>query len=163
MTIAHGTEPKSRPSIIPWLFPLGLALVVAVNIVLLVFALRTYPGLVVGNAYERGRGYGAEIERTEAQEALRWTVAVWHESDRGRIVVRLVDADGREIPGLVVRAIADRPVGRLAEMALPLAAVGGGDYAGPFAPHIRGAWDVTVRAVDGAGHAFGATRRIVVR
>jgi nitrogen fixation protein FixH len=150
-------------SIIPWLFPIGLGLVIAVNMVLLFFALRTFPGLVVKNAYERGRGYGSEIERTEAQAALNWKLDVWYESETSRIVVRLVDSDGREIPGLVMRAIADRPVGRLAQVAVPLSASGAGSYAGSFTPQVRGAWDVTVRAVDGAGHAFGATRRVIVR
>ncbi len=159
MTIA--TAP--RRSIIPWLFPLGLGLVVAVNVVLLIFALRTFPGLVVNNAYERGRGYGTEIERSEAQVALGWRLDVRYDSSMSRIVVHLIDADGREIPGLVVRAIADRPVGRLAEVSVPLSAMGAGSYAGSFAPHVRGAWDVTLRAVDGAGHAFGATRRVIVK
>jgi nitrogen fixation protein FixH len=142
---------------------MGLGLVVVVNLVLLLFALRTFPGLVVKNAYERGRGYGAEIERSEAQDALGWSLDVRHDNGAGRIVVRLVDARGSAIPGLVVQVIADRPVGRLAEIPVTLSAVGPGSYAGAFAPQVRGAWDVTVRAVDGAGHAFGATRRVIVK
>ncbi|MBV9835395.1 MAG: FixH family protein [Alphaproteobacteria bacterium] len=150
-----------RRSIIPWLFPMGLALVVAVNMVLLLFALRSAPGLVTTNAYERGRSYDAEIERSEAQDALGWTLDVRH--DAGRIAIRLADAQGGEIPGLVISAIADRPVGRLAPLDVSLSAAGPARYAGAFRPEARGAWDITVTARDGAGHEFRATRRVVVK
>ena len=152
-----------RRSIIPWLFPMGLGLVVVVNMLLLLFALRSAPGLVVSNAYERGRGYGAEIERTEAQDALGWMLDVRHDGAAGRIVVRLADSRGDEIAGLVVSAIADRPVGRLAALDVPLSGVGSARYAGSFRPDSRGAWDITVTARDAAGREYRATRRVIVR
>ncbi len=152
-----------RRSIIPWLFPMGLALVVAVNMVLLLFALRSSPGLVVTNAYERGRSYDVEIERSEAQDALGWVLDIRHDSGAGRIVGRLAYTQGGYIPGLVVSAIADRPIGRLAAIDVPLSAVGSARYAGSFRPEARGAWDITVIAQDGAGHEFRATRRVIVR
>jgi nitrogen fixation protein FixH len=153
----------SRRSIIPWLFPMGLGLVIVVNLVLLLFALRTFPGLVVKNSYERGRGYGAEIERTEAQDALGWTLDVRYDGGAARIIVRLADAQSRAIGGLTVSAIADRPVGRLVTTPVPLLAVSATQYAGAFAPEGRGAWDITVTARDEAGRVFRATRRVVVR
>jgi nitrogen fixation protein FixH len=117
----------------------------------------------VSNAYERGRNYSAEIERTEAQDALGWVLDVRHDGGAGRIVVRLADARGGDIPGLVVSAIADRPVGRLAAIDVPLSPVGSADYAGSFRPEARGAWDITVTARDAAGHEFRATRRVSVK
>jgi nitrogen fixation protein FixH len=158
-----GVVEAPRRSIIPWLFPMGLALVVVVNTVLLLFALRSSPGLVVNNAYERGRGYGAVIERTEAQDALGWQFDVRHDGGAGLIVVRLADGKGGAIPGLVVSAIADRPIGPLAAIDVPLAAAGRTNYAGRFTPPARGAWDITVTAQDAAGHEFRATRRVIVR
>ena len=157
------TAATPRRSIIPWLFPMGLGLVIAVNMVLLFFALRSFPGLVVTNAYERGRGYGAEIERSEAQDALGWSLDVRHDGAAGRVVVRIVDAAGRDIPGLLVSAIADRPVGRLVTSDVPLSAAGDARYTGAFAPQARGAWDITVSARDGAGHELRATRRVIVK
>lgn len=152
-----------RRSIIPWLFPLGLVLVVAVNMVLLFFALRSAPGLVVTNAYERGRGYGTQIERMEAQDALGWGFDMRHDVGAERIVVSLADANGREIPGLVVSAVADRPMGRAPAIDVALSPAGSAHYAGRFSPPARGAWDITVIARDGAGHDFRVTRRVVVR
>jgi len=157
------TAATPRRSIIPWLFPMGLGLVIAVNMVLLFFALRTFPGLVVSNAYERGRGYGAEIERTEAQEALGWSLDVRHDVGSGRLVVHCADAQGQAIAGLSVSAIADRPVGRLVTVPVPLAPIGATQFAGTFMPDAHGAWDITVTARDPAGHVFRATRRVVVR
>ncbi|MGE0424724.1 MAG: FixH family protein [Reyranellaceae bacterium] len=152
-----------RRSIIPWLFPMGLALVVVVNLVLLLFALRSAPGFVVTNAYDRGRGYDAVIARIEAQDALGWRFDVRHDGGADRIVVHLADGKGGEISGLVVSAIADRPVGPVAAIDVPLAAAGPASYAGKFAPPARGAWDITVMARDAAGHEFRATRRVIVR
>jgi len=152
-----------RRSIIPWLFPMGLGLVVVVNMVLLLFALRSAPGLVVSDAYERGRHYDAEIARAEAQDALGWAFDVRHDGGAGRIVVRLADAGGGEIPGLVISAVADRPVGRLAVLDVPLSPLGSAQYAGSFRPEARGAWDITVTARDGAQHEFRATRRVIVK
>lgn len=150
-------------SIIPWLFPMGLGLVIVVNLVLLLFALDSFPGLVVKNAYERGRGYSAEIARSEAQDALGWSLDLRHDGGAGRLVVRIADAAGGEIPGLVVSAIADRPVGRLVALTVPLSPAGNASYAGPFAPQAHGAWDITVSASDGSGHVLRATRRLIVK
>ena len=142
---------------------MGLGLVIVVNLVLLLFALDSFPGLVVKNAYERGRGYGAEIERSEAQDALGWSLDVRHDSGAGRLVVRIADTAGREIPGLVVNAIADRPVGRLVTVTVPLSPAGAASHAGSFVPEGRGAWDITVSASDGSGHVLRATRRLIVK
>jgi nitrogen fixation protein FixH len=136
-----------RASIVPWLFPGGLALVVAVNMVLLWFALDTFPGVVAGNAYERGRTYGQVLERDAAIAALGWTVDVDVRPERGdRVVARYLDRDGKPIAGLRPRAVLSRPVGDPVRIAVQLREDAAGTYLGEAALPHRGLWDVSVIA-----------------
>ena len=57
---------------IPWLFAAGMTFVVAVNGVLVYFALGTWSGLVVERPYERGVQYNRVLEAVARQEALGW-------------------------------------------------------------------------------------------
>lgn len=136
-----------RRSIVPWLFPAGLALVVAVNMVLLWFAIDTFPGVVAPNSYERGRKYHQVLERDAAIAALGWNVEISFQPEQGGVVVaRYVDRDGRPVTGLQPRAVLSRPVGERTRITVRLLESAAGVYQGEVdVPH-RGLWDVSVIA-----------------
>ncbi|TXL71825.1 FixH family protein [Vineibacter terrae] len=150
-------------SIIPWLFPAGLGLVVLVNMVMLWFALGTFPGVVAGNAYERGRKYNQVLAQDAAIAALGWHVDVGIERGQGEAVVaRYVGPDGKPISGLDPRAILTRPVGDPVHLEVRLREEAPGVYrAGVALPH-RGLWDVALAAGTGPV-AHQASARITVR
>jgi hypothetical protein len=74
-TITPTHDPR-RGRWIPWAFAGGMLTVVAVNAVLVVASVSTFPGLTVGRAYDRGRAYNAVLEEAARQDALGWTARV---------------------------------------------------------------------------------------
>jgi nitrogen fixation protein FixH len=151
---------QPRRSLLPWLFLLGLAIVVAVNLILVWFAVRTFPGVTTRNAYEEGRRYGRVLEADAARAAMGWNAeARWLTS--GAIEVRYRDHTGQPVTGLSPQAVATRPVGDQVRVVLSLQAVMPGVYrASVVLPH-RGQWDVRVIASEQPqAHQF--TKRVTV-
>lgn len=142
---------QPRRSIIPWLFPLGLALVVAVNAGLLWFALRTFPGTVERNAYETGRQYNRLLQADAQREHRGWQVEISLSPADASIEARYRRADGTPIEGLAPRLAARRPVGDPVVLSLPMQRVAAGLYrARPDWPH-RGLWQLQLQAESPTG------------
>jgi nitrogen fixation protein FixH len=120
------TLPPRRGRWIPWVFVGGMALVVAVNGVLITAAVTTFTGTTVGHAYDRGSTYNHILEEAARQRALGWSAEVaWAD---GRLTLRARDHDGAPLPAdTAVTGILQRP---LAGTELPLA----------FQPSGAGAW-----------------------
>lgn len=144
MASLAGSHRPSR-SLIPWLFPGGLALVVLVNMVMMWFALDTFPGVVTSNSYERGRKYDHVLERDAAIAALGWRVDIaLLAQDGGVLSIHYVDRDGRPIAGLQPHAVLSRPVGDPVRIEVLLRETAGGVYQARVALPHRGQWDVHV-------------------
>jgi len=67
----------------------AFGIIIAVNVVMAVQAVRTFPGLEVANGYIASQTFDAE---RKAQEALGWTVTPEYRD--GRLTVEMVDAAG---------------------------------------------------------------------
>ena len=81
----------------------AFGIIIGVNIVMAVQAVRTFPGLEVANSYVASQTFDAE--RT-AQEALGWTLDQHY--DKGELVLSFRDRDGlpvklRSIEGTIGR------------------------------------------------------------
>lgn len=139
-----------RRSIIPWLFPGGLGLVFLVNMVMLWFALGTFPGMVTRNAYEEGRRHDDVLKLDAAVAALGWAASVrFLPDDGGTLEIRYADRDGAPVRGLAVAATVSRPLGETARLRLPLHETAPGVYRARAGLPLRGAWDVHVVAAGG--------------
>ena len=67
----------------------AFSIIIGVNVLMAVQAVRTFPGLEVANGYVASQSFDAD---RKAQEALGWTVTPeYHE---GRLTLRMVDAEG---------------------------------------------------------------------
>ncbi len=84
------------------------AVIIAVNIVLAVSAVRTFPGLEVKNSYVASQEFD---KRRKAQEALGWTVSA--ETTGTEVVLRIDDATGAAAPV----ATLDATIGRATDAA----------------------------------------------
>ncbi len=78
----------------------GFGIIIAVNIALAVAAVRTFPGLEVGNSYVASQVFDAE---REAQERLGWDSALAYED--GRLTLAFTGADGPVRPEIVSAVI----------------------------------------------------------
>jgi nitrogen fixation protein FixH len=84
----------------------AFSVIIGVNLVLAVQAVRTFPGLEVANGYIASQTFDAD---RKAQEALGWTVSPQYRE--GRLTLAVTDAEG--LPAAVLRL--DVLVGRATE------------------------------------------------
>jgi nitrogen fixation protein FixH len=150
---------------IPWIFVAAMLGVVAVNAILIYFAVSSFGGVVTTRAFERGIAYNRLIAAAAAEEALGWKADVAYQADpyrSGRLVVTLHGADGRPIDRAIVAVEAQRPLESDAPIVVAMRGEGEGRYAGAVDELRAGQWDVRMTvARDGSAAHF--TQRIVVR
>lgn len=152
----------------PWTFVVGMLLVVAVNVVLIAYAIGTFPGLRTENAYGKGLKYNETLAAVEAQERLGWRSDITLTpltSDAGarRVVVSavLLDREGRPLTGLAARALITRPTVKGHDIGTPLVEQADGRYGAEVTLPLPGVWDIRVHAHRGADN-FQGVRRISV-
>ncbi|MDX9999139.1 MAG: FixH family protein [Phenylobacterium sp.] len=154
------TAAKSRFELNGWHVLAGVvgffAVIIAVDVVFVIQAVRTYPGEVSVTPYEDGLAYNKRIAQLEAQEQLGWTAGV--AAEPGAVLVKLRDEQGRPLTGLTVTGKLKRPATEVGAKALTFAEAAPGDYTASAAE--AGAWDVTVEARGSGGVRFEAQRRL---
>jgi nitrogen fixation protein FixH len=114
------------------------------NLLLAWYAVNTFSGLVVPNSYIASQQFN---DRTRAQEALGWSVALDHERDA--ILVAFTDEDGRTVRPAALTVTVGRPTTDALDRALELAPTGVG-YIGQIDLE-PGNWLVLVNAEDADG------------
>ena len=152
--------PERRGRWIPWVFVGGMALVIAVNAVLITAAVSTYSGTTVGGAYDRGRTYNHVLEEAARQRALGWTAEV--SQDGGWLALSLRDAAGAALPAdSGVRGVLQRPLDRT-EVPLDLRAAGDGTWIADVRAAAHGQWDARIEVTRGESARLQATRRLML-
>ena len=161
------SAPERRSAWIPWAFVAFMGVVVAVNGVMVYFALATFTGTTIDRAYERGRLYNEVLAEAERQAAFGWRFELgWAPSGdplSGRIVVAATDRRGAPLEGLAIEGKALRPLGRPAPIPLALVQTGSGRYAAEVALDGAGQWEVRLAARRGADGPVEFRERIIVR
>ncbi|KPQ07788.1 MAG: putative integral membrane protein linked to a cation pump [Rhodobacteraceae bacterium HLUCCA12] len=89
---AGDTRGKLTGGKVAALFIGAFGIIILVNLALAYSAVRTFPGLEVGNSYVASQGFN---DRLEAQRALGWNVDV--AVDDGELVVAFTDDDGQPV------------------------------------------------------------------
>lgn len=143
-----------------WYLLGGFGIVIAANVVLVVFSLSSWTGLETTHAYEQGLRYNDVLAATEAQAARGWSAKLRYEA--GEFIVLLRDRDGNGIAGQRVAATFVRPTHEGFDQTVALKAQGDGRYGASVTLPMLGNWDVHVRA-EGRGDAWFTTKRIRVR
>ena len=152
----------------PWIFVLGMAVVIAVNGVLIFSAIETFSGLRTENAYNKGLKYNDTLAAAAEQQRLGWRSEVSLAPDgagtgerRFVLVATLKDRDGRPLSGLAARAYLSRPTVGGHDVETPLAEQGEGRYVADVNLPLPGLWDVRVHAHRGTDN-FQDARRVSV-
>lgn len=160
MSIARAPSQPRRSAWMPWLFVVGLGIVVLVNAALIFFAVSSAKGLVVANPYEKGIAFNRQLSRERAEVALGWKLAASYQN--GAIEATLTDAGGHPLSNAAVTALFVRPIEGGGPPPMALNAVAPGKFQGAIALPRLGQWDVTLEAVSG-GNSVIETLRVVVR
>jgi nitrogen fixation protein FixH len=129
------------------IFSSFFVVIIAVNVVLAVQAVRTFPGLEVRNSYVASQSFEAE---RDAQEALGWTTAARVEA--GELVLSLTGPDGLPLVGAEIRATLGRATVR-SEDRMPVLVFNGTDWRAPVLVG-PGLWHLSVTATAADGTAF---------
>jgi nitrogen fixation protein FixH len=133
---------------IPWVFVGAMLVVIAVNGVLVTYALKSFSGLAVDKPYERGVQYNQVLAVKAHQDALGWKVET---QVRGHVLeIHLTGRDGAPMDRVTVSGELERPLGKLAPVALSFTAVGNGRYVAKLddVPQ-HGQWDVNATLLNG--------------
>ena len=132
--------------------------IIAVNVVMVISATGTFPGLVVHNSYVASQKYNQTLAEARAQDEAGWQMAL--EADGGTITVRLTDRDGLPVRPLAVTAAAGRPSPTGEDRVLTLVEDESGYRATESLP--AGLWEIAVEAHDNGARVFGERYRIHV-
>lgn len=129
------------------IFSSFFVVIIAVNLVLAVQAVRTFPGLEVKNSYVASQTFEAE---RQAQEALGWTARA--EVAGGELVLTLSGPDGAPVEGARVEAVLGRATVRTEDQR-PAFAFDGTSWRASVAV-APGRWHLRLLAVAADGTPF---------
>lgn len=132
--------------------------IIGVNIVMVISATGTFPGLVVKNSYIASQNYNRTLAEARAQERAGWHMEL--DEEGGVLRLRLADRDGIPLHRLTVTAEAGRPSTTGEDRTVVLVEDGAGYRAAEALP--AGAWEIAIEAYEDGARVFGARQRIHV-
>lgn len=153
--------PSEKGRITGWHVLIGVVLffatIIAVDIVFMVQAYRTFSGEVASNPYEAGLAFNRTLAQREKEAALGWSASV--ETPEGKtVVVKVADRDDKPLDGLSLTGVLERPATENGRQTLNFRSLGGGRY--QSAAQLDGAWDLRATARN-AKDVFEIETRLV--
>ncbi|MBX3481332.1 MAG: FixH family protein [Caulobacter sp.] len=137
------------------------AVVIAVDVLFITMAFRTFSGEVASNPYEAGLAYNRTLAEERAQAALGWKVAM-SRPDNATVEIAISDREGRPVSGLTGEAVFDRPATEAGRRQVAVQAAGPGLYR-LTVPEASGAWDIRATFKRQDGQQFKVEQRLVWR
>ena len=155
----------------PWIFVGGMLIVIAVNAVLVLFAVGTFSGLETTEHYRKGLAYQGALDAAARQAERGWSVQVDFQprpaggasdgQSRGELALVFVDRNGVPLERLEVEAQLIRPTQSGFDQTVPLDSEGGGRYRTSIMFPMPGQWDLRILAREGDAR-FQSTHRLFV-
>ena len=129
-------------------------LIFTVNGMFIYFSLSSHPGTTARDAYREGLEYNRLLEQAERQRALGWRARI--QADGGAVRLRLRDAGGAPVSGLVGKIDAGRPASDADDRTFATVETAPGIYEAEGPPFLPGRWRVAFEMRDAAGRRFRA-------
>ncbi len=152
-----GDFDPARGRWIPWAFTGAMFLVIAVNMVLVYYAVSTFTGVTVPRAYEQGRHYDEVLAEAARQDGLGWRANV--SLAGGRLSVVALDHDGHPVTGRI-EGVLLRPI-EGTELPLTFIPTGGGRWAAQVQPPHPGQWEARLTLYGPDEVPFDIRRRVM--
>lgn len=131
----------------------AFAIIITVNLILAVSAVRTFPGLETKNSYVASQQFNG---KRDAQQALGWTVAATARA--GEVRLEITDTDGAPVEVASLQAIVGRAT-HVRDDISPEFLFDGAAYITPLDLE-RGNWNIRMRAWADDGTEF--SQRVVL-
>jgi nitrogen fixation protein FixH len=157
-------EMTRRDRLIPWMFVAFFVVVAIVNVIMVIFALKSFTGISTENAYDKGLAYNQTLAAAQAQERLGWQVTLdfsARDRDHARLAVTLRDQSGSAITGASLAAHFIRPTREGFDSEIALQDVGAGRYEAQPVLALPGQWDMVVTA-NHDGASYQTTKRVYI-
>lgn len=146
------TTPNKNDRLIPWmLVGLMVSLVVA-PIIMVVVAIKTFPGTATDHAYQKGLDYNKTIAAAAEQKSLGWAVTAQltpTAQQRVAISVSAVGADGKALSHAKVSAQLVRPTLAGYDQTVELLEQKSGVYQAEATMPLRGNWEARISILQG--------------
>lgn len=157
-----GTLPqRSVWRLFPWFAAAAMAVVWAVNGIMVYSALHTFPGNAGDDGFDLSNHYNIVLDHMDHQAALGWAVTIGADQ-AGHPSFVLMERSGAPLTGAAVEASAERPVGEALARPVRFAETAPGQYVAADVLTPKGQWDLRL-SIKAHGETFVTTRRIVVR
>lgn len=153
ITLPSAARPITGKMVLIWIIAF-FAVIIAVNLTFVYFALDSWPGLTTQKAYEEGVAYNKTLESAARQDAMGWRshVVLGPSTPKGTrmLTLTMTGPDG-PLAGLAAQARLTRPLGEGLTVDARLAEDRPGLYAALLRLPALGRWqvEVTARAPDG--------------
>ena len=147
---------------IPLLFVAGFAIVIAVNGILVWFAVSSFSGLYSDHAREHGLRYNDIVAEQQARDRLGWKASVAWRPEAHRLEIAMTQADGRPLQDAAMTVELIRPAEKRTPLGVDMHDLGDGHFAGHVDLPERGNWDLDI-VVEVAGKHFAVTKREFLR
>ncbi len=152
------------PWVLGWLAM--VAVIITANLVMMTFAYKTSPGLVVEDYYEKGKNYNKSLEKLAAQEALGWDadLSLPDKSVAGEktsYVLAVADNKGAFVEADTVEIFAYRPSDVKEDFSLSMNKISEGKYAAHITFPLPGVWDIVVNIISGSDQ-LEVTERVFI-
>ncbi|MFC6199680.1 FixH family protein [Ponticaulis profundi] len=138
-------------------------IMIAVNVVFTVFAVKTFPGEQVPKSYVQGLHYNDALQDKARQAALGWSTEVGlvaQSADTPRLLTNWYDADGTPIVNLDVSAMITRPASEDGQRQIDLIPDVPGHYRVDLPQLDAGIWRIEVTAVSPEGETATAHKTL---
>jgi nitrogen fixation protein FixH len=130
------------------------ATIIAVNIVFITLAVRSFPGEETRRSYVQGLAYNDVLEERRAQEALGWSASV--NLTQTRVMVEVRDAGAEPVDGLRLSGHLRHPADGALDRALTFTQVREGVYAAGVSDLGPGRWRLDAQAAGDTPFAVEA-------
>jgi nitrogen fixation protein FixH len=134
--------------------------IIAVNLVLVWVAARSWTGLVVENSYVASQNFNEELAAAREQEKLGWKSGLTATIDAAH--VRITGGEDRPVTGLSVELKLSRPASLADDQSLSLSETTPGEYSAQ-AKLGPGVWNAELIALGPSGERFRMMHRIFVK
>ncbi|MEN8170648.1 MAG: FixH family protein [Pseudomonadota bacterium] len=153
----------------PWVWG-GVAFVLtvlSVNVAFIVTAIKTNPGLVDENYYEKGRYHDANYQKKmETRNRLGWNISLQTAetitlNTPTNYSVSIVDRVGNPLKDAKVTLHAYRPSDASADFYAELSSIADGVFQNKLQLPLKGIWDINISVTQG-DETLESTRRVTV-
>ena len=134
--------------------------IIAVNLVMLAVATRSWTGLVVENSYVASQKFNEVLTAAEEQKKLGWKSGLVVTTRSAK--VRITGSESAPVGGLSVRLALSRPVHEADDRMLDLLETAPGEYA-VEANLGSGIWNAELTAKSASGQHFRMIHRVFVK